>query len=372
MRTPDIEILSNPFILHPSGRIGADMETITRVIAESPITAPTGVVFDGTLASLIRCYQADPDSPLKDTRYKTRLFYDSICRRLTADCGSERLADFDVRRVKRLYEGWSADGKVTMGHTCVAMLRIVLTYGTTYLRDPACRDLRLLLHDMRFKMPAPRRERLTAEQATLIRARAHKVGRHSVALAQAIQFECILRQKDVIGEWVPDSEPVASDIHHGGFKWIRGARWSEVDADLVLRHTTSKKLKDVEIDLTLAPMVMEEIDLLPTSVQARRGDGGPIIVAEKSGLPWLSGEFRRIWRLIARDCGIPDSVRNMDTRAGAITEATEAGAPMLAIKQAATHSQISMTERYARPGPKASAEVARYRVAHRNVGSSMN
>jgi hypothetical protein len=33
------------------------------------------------------------------------------------------------------------------------------------------------------------------------------MGWHSIALAQAIQFDCALRQKDVIGEWVPESEP---------------------------------------------------------------------------------------------------------------------------------------------------------------------
>ena len=36
--------------------------------------------------------------------------------------------------------------------------------------------------------------------------KAHEMRRDSIALAQAIQFETGLSQKDVIGEWVPESE----------------------------------------------------------------------------------------------------------------------------------------------------------------------
>jgi hypothetical protein len=73
-----------------------------------------------------------------------------------------------------------------------------------------------------------------ADQVTLIRAEAHRRGFPSIALAQAIQFECIFRQKDVIGEWVPVAEPGTSEIVHespngGTKKWLRGIRWSEVD-----------------------------------------------------------------------------------------------------------------------------------------------
>jgi hypothetical protein len=55
-------------------------------------------------------------------------------------------------------------------------------------------------------------------------------------LAQALQFELMLRQKDVIGEWVPDSEPGENDIHHDGRKWFRGIRGDAIDGDMILRH----------------------------------------------------------------------------------------------------------------------------------------
>jgi len=55
----------------------------------------------------------------------------------------------------------------------------------------------------------------------------------------------------------------------------------------------------------------------------------------------------------------------MDTRAGAISEATDAGAPLEKVRKAATHSNISMTQRYSRGDEQATAEVIRIRTAHK-------
>src|SRR6185437_8269934 len=94
-------------------------------------------------------------------------------------------------------------GKLPMGYSLVRMLRGLVTFGSTLLADKDCRELKIHLSDMRFPGPKAREERLTAEQVTSIRAQAHKVGKPSIALAQALQFGLTLRQKDVIGEWVP-------------------------------------------------------------------------------------------------------------------------------------------------------------------------
>jgi len=73
-------------------------------------------------------------------------------------------------------------------------------------------SFRTALSKMRFAMPQPRKERLTSAQANAIRAKAHEMGRPSIALAQAFQFELMLRQKDVIGEYVPIAEAGISDL----------------------------------------------------------------------------------------------------------------------------------------------------------------
>src|SRR4029077_12280776 len=98
---------------------------------------------------------------------------------------------------------------------------------------------------------------------------------------------------------------------------------------------TSKRQKEITVDLKLAPMVMEELGHVARSQLPARG---PIILADGNGIPWYQVEFRRNWRLAANAAGIPKSIKNMDTRAGAITEALAAGAPIESVRKGATHS----------------------------------
>ena len=317
--------------------------------------------FDGTIATLVRCYQTDEDSPYHAGRYNTRGYYDTLCKMVVRDLGEKRIAEItarDLLRWHRLY----AD-RVAMGHSLVGMLRTLSTFGSTILGAKDCRELKLILSDMRFKMPKPRTERLTADMANAIRREAHKAGRPSLALAQALQFEMTLRQKDVIGEWIPISEPGLSAVTNGNMKWLRGLDWKEVDANFVVTHITSKRQKEITVDLKLAPMVVEELGTL-----SRDGHpaSGPIINDERTGLPYTAAAFRKTWRPIAESAGVPNNIRNMDTRAGAISEATDSGAPLEKVRKAATHSDIGMTQKYSRGDAEATAEVMQLRAAHRN------
>lgn len=324
-------------------------------------TTPETPNYDGTLRRLIQLYQTDADSPYRKLRYQTRLNYDNLTGRLERQHGDALIADIKARIMLRWYEGWTAKGHYTMAHSMVGMVRTLLSFGKTILEDPECTRMSSVLGDMRFKAPKPRKERITAEQATAVRRMAHKMGRPSIALAQAFQFECMLRQKDAIGEWVPISEPGLSVVTSGNEKWLRGILWSEIDANLILRHLTSKRQKELEVDLKLAPMVMEELALighLPTS--------GPVIVRETDGLPWSHHEFRRWWRKVAKAAGVPPEVYNMDSRAGGITEASDAGAPLEHIRHAATHSNSLTTQGYSRGSAGKIAEVMQLRSDHRN------
>jgi hypothetical protein len=78
----------------------------------------------------------------------------------------------------------------------------------------------------------------------------------TIALAQALQFELMLRQKDVIGEWVPIEEDGEALLVDGELKWTRGLLWERDRRNLILRHQTSKTGKPAVFDLKLAPMVM--------------------------------------------------------------------------------------------------------------------
>lgn len=318
-------------------------------------------VYDGTIEALAQSYRTDPDSPYHKKRYVTRKHYDKLIEKIVDTHGGEMIANVKGRTVLRWYEDWSAGGKIAMGHAVVGMLRTIINFGVTMLESDDCVRLSATLSKMRFSLPKPRSSVLTADMADAIRAKAHEMGFHSLALAQAFQFELMLRQKDVIGEWVPISEPGMSDVTFRGEKWLRGLRWEEIDDNLILRHVTSKRGKPIEANLRNAPMVMEELAKIDD-----RPAAGPIVRIERTGLPWSVYYFRHAWRTVANAAGIPKEIRNMDSRAGAITEATDAGADLEHIRHAATHSDIKMTQRYSRGAADKSAGVMKLRVEHRN------
>src|SRR3990167_2009617 len=155
------------------------------------------VTYDGTWASLIACYRTDKDSPYRKKEYVTRKHYDTLCRIIERDAGADRIADTDARRILRLYDGWiepkeGQPQKIAMGHALVGMMRTLATFGKTLLKCKACREVSSDLHDMRFKGAKPREVHLSAEQVIAIRRHAHTMKepyRHSIALAQAMQFD---------------------------------------------------------------------------------------------------------------------------------------------------------------------------------------
>jgi hypothetical protein len=338
--------------------------------------------YDGTWKALVGCYQHDKDSPYHKLRYATKMNYDWECDVILKSTivdetgasmimGDALVADAKARHFLRLHEQWTENGqKIAKGHGLIGMVRTLTNFGATILECPHCERVAGILHRQRYEMPKPRTERLTAEYATAIRAKAHECGHPSIALAQAIQFECILRQKDVIGEWVPIAEPGISDVTNGKRKWLRGIRWEEVDQSMILRHITSKRQKPIEVDLRLAPMVMEELSIAYGAgfTRADLPATGPIIIDENLRLPYVKFRFSKAWREIADACGVPKAVHNMDSRAGAISEATDAGVDLEYVRHAATHSNIAMTQRYSRGSAEKTLVVMQKRAEYRNKG----
>lgn len=335
--------------------------------------------FDGSLRSLINCYQTDPDSSYHKLRFGVRENTDRLLRRLAAERGDEDLGDINGRTILAWHKVWTDNGKkISMGAAFVGQIRTLFSFGASILESSECDRLCTLMSRQRFEGTRSRKVSLSAEQADAVRykARLH-FGWPSLSLAQAFQFECTLRQRDVIGEWVPLSEPGVSSVISNGKKWLRGITWQEIDENMILRHVTSKKQKETEVDLKLAPMVLEELrellggqpvidevtkkpnrHLLPAS--------GPIVICEINGWPWTAAEYRRKWRKVAKECGIPNNVWNMDSRSGAISEAIAAGVPLEMVRHAATHSDIAQTQQYDRVQAKATAKVMKARIENRN------
>lgn len=301
-----------------------------------------------TVAALAWAYTHDPLSRYHKGVYVTRQNTDALLRRLVNEHGHEAIELIKPRVVLEWHREWTGpdEKKVAMGHSLIGALRTIVGYGATMLQDEACTKLKTTLCGLRFPMCKSRDTIITAEQVIAIRREANRRGLRSIALAQALQFSLIFRQKDIIGQWVPRSEKVNAlymDVD-ADRKWLSGLHWSEIDDDLILRHTTSKTKEYVEFDLKLAPMAMTELKRLgPFEAQS-----GPVVISEETGEPYSAVQFRRVWRTIARAAGVPDNVKQMDTRAGGGTESFELGADGSQVKKAMTHKQQSMTDRYNR------------------------
>lgn len=336
-----------------------------------------------TLKQLINSYRTDPESNFPKLQHQVRMKHHGELARLIEKHGSIQLRDIRFRTLTAWYRDWLADGKIATARSHVNRLRKLFRFGRSMLEDDECDRLFEALGKLQLEISPPRRVHMTADHARAIckTAREH-FGWYSIALAQALQFELLLSQKDVIGEWVPLTEPGESDVvwierkkrkrlakrganvDHGRDlpariiptrKWLRGLRWSDIDENLILRHSAGSSGRVIEVDLRTAPMVLEELKILvaqsrdsggpmtlddilevvesmaagrlPSSrtapvtapvtledlIDSSLPRSGPIIICEITGTPWSTAEFRRKWRLIAKEAGVPDNVTNRDS-----------------------------------------------------------
>ena len=329
-------------------------------------------VFDGTVRALIHAYQSDPDSRFHGMRYRGRLRIAALVKRVDDLFGTAKLADLGARDFNNWYAAirWP-DGKdgrdiTTTAHAAMTAVRMVFKFGAVYEISPQCARLKAILSGLVFENGKSRSEAMTLKQCKDLIAAAHSMGFPSIALAQAIQFDLCLRQKDVIGEWVPVSEPGMSAITRHGYKWLSGLRWEEITADMLVSHKMSKSRtgKVLEFDLKVYPMVMHELARIPVEQRF-----GPVVVNEATGRPWKQNNFRIRWRQAATAAGIPVNIWNMDSRAGGTTETIEAtGGNIEAARKQAGHSNSKTTQRYSRGDLKSNNDTAVLRYRGRNEG----
>ena len=324
-------------------------------------------------------YQSDPDSPFQALRSNTKVTYRGGLKLLFETIGDVKVGTVlgpDVRRwyrdlrqprpqsEKERERGVTNKERIHRAFSFIHILRIVAGYGQT-LKIRECEELRAVLARMEFEAGRSRREsRLTHDQVSVFRAAAHQMGRHSMALGLTLQFDLGMRQRDVIGEWLIDDGKAANGIVHKGRRWSDGLTFENISGT-VIRKRTSKTGKVVEHDLSDLPDTLAELDLIPADQRT-----GPIVLNEETGLPYTKLNYIKWFRIIARKVGIPDEVWNMDARAGAVTEALDAGAQPNDVMNAAGHTQLSTTQGYDRTSLQKASRVAKLRVASRRKPNS--
>jgi integrase len=329
-----------------------------------------GPAFDGTVGSLIRFYQVEPNSPYhKLDAASSRHPYDSYARMIIETVGSRRIDALDWRDLTRWHAEWSSPlqpgrkPRTAAARMAMIVLKTALSFGIA-CRLRGCADLKLILQQQRFPTLRPRAEAPTADEIVAARRAAHELGHPCAALAYALQFEGAVRQWDIVGKWVPLSDQRPSFLIAGNKKWL-GPTWSQIDASLILRYTPAKTQftsgTRVTLDLCECPMVMEELARVPE--EARHG---PLILSPKTRLPYAYERFRDLWRAVAARAGIRREVWNRDLRAAAVTEARQAAAPTDDVAKVAGHANKRTTAKvYDRDHLEAHRRVMKARVAHR-------
>lgn len=342
--------------------------------------------YDGTLKSVIRLYQQTPESPYHEVRSNTRAMYDESLGLLERTVGTRRLEKLTGLDFKRWYANFKQPAedtekqaerraeaakngitlppnpeRVRRAYKAMQLLRIVIGFGVV-LNITECFRLSAILKQLEFTSPKARTAAITFEQAQAICDKAIEKGLLSIALAQALQFELTLRQIDVIGRWEKVSDSNAGGIVDRDQRWRDGLLWSDIDENGILIKTTSK-VDDVvaEHDTMAYPFLRKIIDMVPPGQRV-----GPMIKCEATGLPYRYRFFSKNWREVANEAGVPANVWNRDSRAGGVTEGSDAGADLEHLRHHANHKNAQTTQRYNRKTLEKTKQVATLRVAHRD------
>jgi hypothetical protein len=341
-------------------------------------------IFTGSVKSLIEVYRKTPESPYHAVKHNTRVMYDESLDLLERTVGDRQLSKLTGLDFKRWYDNlrkpaeYSAEEvdaaaktdktlepkpeRIRRAYKAMQLVRIIMKFGVV-ADIKECVRLALVLENMRFESPAARIEQITFEQVQAFCAKAVEMDRLSLAIAQALEFELTLRQVDVIGQWEPaDAED--GGIVDRGKRWSGGALWSHIDERGILEKKTTKRGQIATHDTTAYPYLVSILD----HVQADKRIG-PMVKDEGSGLPYRYRHYARCWRKVATAAGIPLNVWNRDTRAGGVTEGSDAGADIEHLRHHATHANIATTGRYNRRTVEKTRKVAELRVAHRGVGT---
>jgi hypothetical protein len=317
--------------------------------------------YDGTVLSACQIYQRHPQSRFHKVKRNTRKSYADSLKVIESTQGPRLIGRLTIVDIDQWYDEWRAPAapggpdRVDRGHNAVAMFRTVLRFCAA-LRLPGCKILADELALVKFEKGGARQEEMTYQHACAFIKKSLELGEAGVipkdrglymALGTAAQFETLLRQKDIIGEW-------NGDEWSGFFAWeyIPGWRWR-------MKTSKSKYRAAAAFDLKNYPLLFPLLDAVPHAERT-----GAIVKGEH-GLPVRERSYRKWFREIARAAGIPDEVWNMDTRAGGATEAEEAGAAVEAIQSAMTHSKKDTTLRYIRTRETKIAAVADARAKKR-------
>jgi hypothetical protein len=323
--------------------------------------------FDGTFHSLLDLYERDPESRYQELKPGVKETYNVYIKRLRGHIGERRIDHTDGGDVKRWFREWRTDPNgsdhLPRARTVLAVLKASVTHGVI-CRRVGCEAFSIILSKLEFDTPASRTFAPTAKQIEAAREAAHAAGWPRRALLYALVFETTGRAFDFLGQWMPMSYKKPSAVLAYGKKWI-GPSWAAIGDDMMMTITPTKTedttAVEVTYDLSVCPMVMEELERIPKS--ARKG---PLVINDNTGLPYVYQTFRNGWNNDFEAAGMPKGMWCRDLRAGGVTEGGKAGVSKDDRRKIAGHATPKQTEAYDRDQVEAFRRTMKTRTNYRS------
>lgn len=316
--------------------------------------------FNALLGNLCELYVCDPYSGFAELQDNTKASYLDSIRIIQSTIGERRIDRLAPIYFKECYFRWkeSVNGgaeRTRRAYGCIQLIKIVLSYGVAaHYMPKVCDELLRGLSKMRFAKNPPRDTTMTFEQAKSIVSAAMDAGDVSTALVQALQFECFMRQIDIIGKWRTEPGDYVleeGEVRCGNRVWRGMTIGMIVNDDDLLRVRTSKTAQFVAHALGACELVQMCLGSLETTAIDRP------VACQSDGSPWPDHrKFGKHWRVYADLAAVPRGVWNMDNRASGITEATGAGASHDDLAANAAHASKTTTRKIYMRGARESSE----------------
>ena len=327
----------------------------------------TAPLFDGTFRLLLNPYEREPESSYQELKPGVMETYNVYIRKLREHIGNLRVDQADGRDLKRWFATWRTDPNgsdhLPRARMVLAVLKAATSFGVV-CRLPGCKSFQEVMGEIEFPSPRSRSFAPTAQQIEAARKAAHAAGHPRRALLYALVYDTTGRAFDFLGRWMPISYHKPSSVLGYGKKWI-GPHWSVIDDQLMMKIQPSKTENttavEISFDLSICPMVMEELAQIPASER-----NGPLIINERAGLPYIYQTFRLGWNADFQAAGMPKGMWCRDLRAGGVTEGGKAGASKDDRRKVAGHAKEKQTEKYDRDQLAAQRRVMLARTKYRN------
>lgn len=323
----------------------------------------------GTWGWLIHRYRTDQFSPIREVKENTRVGYLWSLQKWDAAIGHLPISAMTHNEIKRIEKAMLDKGRSrAYVHRLFTMLRAVVSYGKAQ-RIPAAAEVKEVLGELRFRKEASRSVIVTRDQINAIIAEADRRGMEDFACGLLLQWLFAFRAVDVRGQWVTDSGEsgiVRETFYtHDGkrrrkiTRWIDGLTWDMIAPDYstltkVISKTERSIAEPIRLDLTATPALQARLRSL-----AKRGRVGPVILS--GDLPYTISGWNHAFARIRDDLGLPKEITARDIRAGALTEMKAMGIDATMVRDAAGHSNVSMTNRYMRDRSAGANTVVRLR-----------